>query len=388
MSDFFADLYAPEIPSAISSDLYKSDGIYVGEAIIKRVLKNGKYRITTNDNRNFDARGVFNMGEVVFPVGIPVFCLVQNADAFIVGRVRPTKDTGSDDGEVDTDRSDTVGTEGDATLKPHSPDEKNISGQVTVTRGSVVKVVSTGATSITLHPHGERIIQKCQTLLAFSDAYRIESGRITSKAGVTLGALTEETYKDKVGPSRTEVRISNGQVADSVVHQLSVDSLVTAAGTTTGIPNFKWTIDSDGNWQIENASTIKVGDSASEPIVLGNQFVAFARAIVTEMNALRTAVTVLGTALAAAGTTLASGAASAGAWPGPVGGQPVVAAFGTAAAAAGTAASVSATTSSVNVTATQLQYLTPLGISKEAVLSDFFSTQKIAPIPIPFTESE
>jgi hypothetical protein len=199
MSQFFEDLHAPEVPSAISTDLYKNDGIYVGEAIIKRVLKNGKYRITLHDNRNIDARAVFNVGENILPKGIPVHCIVHNGDGFIIGRVRATNDEDKDDGSTDTDRSETIGTEGDATLRPHSANEKDITAHVTVTRGGVVKLVSTGATSFTLHPHGERIIQKCQTLLAFSDAHRIESGRVTSRGAVSLTALTSEAYKDKVG---------------------------------------------------------------------------------------------------------------------------------------------------------------------------------------------
>ncbi|MHC4647799.1 MAG: hypothetical protein ACYTBJ_20240, partial [Planctomycetota bacterium] len=254
MSDsiLFSDLHAPETPAAVTTDLYKKDGIYVGEAIIKAKLANGKYKVTLNDNRIISCRAVFNLGENVFPPGIAVQVIVYNADGFIIGRVRPTEDNETDDGEVDTERSPAVGTEGDATLKSHSTDDSNNRAEVTVTRGGVVKLVSTGATSIIMHPHGERLIQKCQTLVAFSDAYRIESGRSSSTGGVSLNALTEETYKEKVGPVRTEVRIKNGHVDTSVVHQFSVDTLTTGGGVTSGVGNFKWTIDNTGVWSILN----------------------------------------------------------------------------------------------------------------------------------------
>jgi hypothetical protein len=379
-SPLFADHDVPDMPSAVSTDLYKKDGIYVGEAIIKRVLKNGKYRITTHDNRNFDSRAVFNLGENVLPKGIAVFAICYNGEGFIIGRVRATNDEAKDSGETDTDRSTTIGTEGDATLRPHTTKDDETTAEVTVTRGGVVKVRATGATNMVLHPHGERMIQKCQTLLAFSDAYRIESGKVSTKGGVSLTALTTQEYKDKVGPARTEVRVKNGTVSGTTVHQFSVDTLVTAAGATTGVGNFKWTIDNTGTWQISNTLGIKFGQLANEPVVLGTQLVTFLKALIQDMTTVRTTLTTMGAALAAAGTAVTSGLVGPQLMITPVVGAALVAfAAATTAAMAPVTAGMAASIAGLSVN--QTLYLTPLGVSKELILSDFFATQKIVPIP-------
>jgi hypothetical protein len=380
VSPLFSDLDSPDAPSAISSDLYKKDGIYVGEAIIKRTLKNGKYRITTHDNRNFDSRAVFNIGENVLPTGIAVFCICYNGEGFIVGRVRATNDEAKDDGETDTDKSTTIGTEGDATLRSHTTKDDDATAEVTVTRGGVVKVRATGSTNMVLHPHGERLIQKCQTLLAFSDAYRIESGRVSTKGGVSLPALTTQEFKDKVGPARVEVRIKNGTVEGTTVHQFSVDTLTTAGGATTGVGNFKWTIDNTGTWQVLNTLGIKFGDVSNEPVVLGAQLVSLMKSLIAEMTAIRSSLATYTGALTTAGAA-ASAAIAAAVIPTPASNAAAIGALGSAMASAGPSTSSALTKSAATVTALQSTYLTSAGASKELILSDFFATQKIAPVP-------
>jgi hypothetical protein len=350
----FSDLEIPEMPSAISSKNYEK--LYVGEGVISKLLKNGKYEVKTHEGDIINCRGVFNIGETVLPSGIAVFVVTHNAEGWILGKIRATLDDDKDDGSVDTDKSAIVGSEGDATLRPHLTSDDSISSEVTVTRGGVVRLKSTGATSITMHPHGERLIQKCQTLLAFSDAYRIESGRVTSKAGVSLTALTEEAYKDKVGPARTEVRIKNGSVDVTAltVHQFSVDTLTTAAGATTGLANFRWKVDSTGKWDVVNGLKINFGDIANEPVVLGSTLVKFLKALMSEMTSIRGALSTLGVDLAA--TTVANLSLK----------MPLT----------GAALTASAVKSSGAVTALQGVYL-----DSTAVLSDFFATQKLPPVP-------
>lgn len=377
----FSDLHVESKPSAIDTPVYKKDGIFIGEAIVQKQLKNGKYRIRTSQNKIFDARAIFNLGESVIPSGIPVIVIVQNADALILGRVRATRDDDGPDGDTDTDRSTTIGTPGDAQLKPQATEDTNITGEVTVTTGNVVKVRSTGATSITLHPHGERIVQRCQSLLAFTDAHRIESGRKSGKAGgVQFDALTVESFKARVGPARTEVRVKNGKVDGSTVHQMSVDTLATSGGSTTGATRFKSSIDDTGNWTVGNCSKVKIGDQGNEPVVLGSQLVSLLKAIIQDMSTQRTALTSMSTALQAAGAAMAAVIGT------PVGmAPPVIQAALLAWSAAVQAAHIpniaAQTSSAATLALLQTQFLTPLGISKELVLSDFFSTQKVAPIP-------
>ncbi len=375
-SPLFGDLSTPESPSVIMSDLYKEDGIYVGEGVIRQVAKDGSYKVALNDNRIISCRAVSNVGESVFPKGIAVFVVVYNAEGYLLGKIRPITDEWKDDGKPKNDKSTTIGTEGDAQLRPHSLDDDTITAEVTVTRGGVVKVKSTGATGITLHPHGERIIQKSQTLLAFTDAYRIESGRTATKAGVKMDALTEETYKNKVGPSRVEVNVKNGKVDGSVVHRFAVEKLVTAGGATTGTRRFSWGIDEDGNWYVDNAKTIGFGDIADEPVVLGNQLVSLTKKLIQEMTAVRTALTTYTAAIAAAGTA----AMSAG--PGsPFTNAAAITALASGVTAAGTPVAAALGQSIASLSAIQLEFLTPMGPSKEAILSDFFSTQKTTPVP-------
>jgi hypothetical protein len=380
-SILFADLKVSSKPSVIDSDLYKSDGVIAGEAVVRQVLKNGKYRISMHGSHIFDARAVFGIGETVLPTGIPVFAVAYNGDAWILGRMRATSDTGNSDGSTDTDRSTTIGSPGDAQLRPQSTEDKDVTGEVTVTVGSVVKVRSTSATNITLHPVGERIIQRCQSLLAFSDAYRIESGRVTGKSGgVEFGAITFETYKNKVGPSRTEVRIKNGQVKDSTVHQFSVDNLATSGGKTLGTSDFNWTISDTGDWQVINCSSMKVGDIANEPVVLGAQLVTLLKSLIMDMSTVRTGLNSLGVAMGTANQALSAALTPPSFLIPPIVGAAVYA-LSQAQAVANTTMAAIMTSSVANLTVTQSTYLTPLGVSKELILSDFFSTQKIAPVP-------
>jgi hypothetical protein len=380
-SILFSDVEVGQKPSAVDSELYKSDGVLAGEAIIKQVLDNGKYRIAMHGNRLFDARAVFSMGENVLPTGIPVMAMAYNGDAWILGRLRATKDEDSSDGETDTDRSTTIGTPGDAQLRPHVTDDDKISAEVTVTTGGVTKVKASSATNMTLHPIGERIIQRCQSLLAFSDGYRIESGRKTGKAGsVSMGALTSESYKTKVGPARTEVRVKNGKVSGSTVHQLSVETLSTTGGKTLGTADFKWTVSSSGTWQVKNCKAVKFGQLADEPVVLGNKLVLLLKALITDMTTVRTGLTALATAMAAANQTLAAALLPPLFLIPPLVGLAVFV-LAQAQAIANTTMGGVMGSSIAGLTITQTSYLTPLGISKELILSDFVSTQKIAPIP-------
>ena len=380
-SILFPDLKIDKKPSVIDSDLYKGDGVMAGEAVVRQVLKNGKYRVAMHGSHIFDARAVFGLGESVLPTGIPVFVVAYNGDAWILGRMRATSDTGKSDGTTDTDRSTTIGSPGDAQLRPQATEDKDITAEVTVTVGGVVKVRTTSATNITLHPVGERIIQRCQSLLAFSDAYRIESGRVTGKSGgVEFGAITFETYKNKVGPSRTEVRIKNGQVDGTTVHQFSVDNLATTAGKTLGTSDFNWTISDSGDWWVTNCSSMHIGDIANEPVVLGAQLVALLKSLIMDMSTVRAGLNAMGTAMGAANQTLSIALTPPFFLIPPIVGAAVYALSQAQAIANTTMAGIMASSIS-NLTVTQTTYLTPLGASKELILSDFFSTQKIAPVP-------
>jgi len=379
----FDDVTVPDIPSALNTNLLKQDGIYVGEGVIKQVLSNKRYKVTVNDNRIFDCRAVFNIGENILPKGIPVHCIVHNADGYILGRVRPINDDEKDDGTTEPEQSPVIGSEGDATLRPHTPNEKNLVAEVTVTRGGVVKLKASGATNITMYPVGERIIQKCQTLLAFSDAYRIQSGRVAATAGVQLKAQTKEAYKDMVGPVRTEVRITNGDIDGSAVHLFSVDTLATAAGVNTGLINFQWEVTKTGTWQVLFGTSIKFGSISDQPVVMGGHLSALLNALSTEMISLRSAVSTLALAISAAG---AAATAAASGPPLPPTNQAAILALGGALTAAGTPVSVLALKSLGAVTANQVTYLTPLGALKELILSDFMSTQKIPPLTGPIVE--
>jgi len=376
-SPLFGDMSHSESPSVIMSDLYKEDGIYVGEGVIRQVMKNGNYKVALHDNRIIACRAVSSVGESVFPKGIAVFVVVYNAEGYLLGRVRPVTDAWKDDGEPENDKSTTIGTEGDAQLRPHSLDDDTVTGEVTVTRGGVVRIRSTGATGITLHPHGERIIQKSQTLLAFTDAYRIESGRTATKAGVNMDALTEETFKNKVGPSRTEVVVKNGKVDGSTVHRFAVEKLVTAGGVATGTREFSWDIDESGNWYVDNVHSINFGDMSDEPVVLGNKLVALTKQLIQEMTSIRTALTAYTAALTAAG----GGATSAAATPTPPQNNAAILILANAMTAAGAPVAAVLGKSIASLTAAQTTFLTPMGPIKEAILSDFFSTQKTTPIP-------
>lgn len=377
-SPLFADLITPNTPSVLMTDTFKRDGIYVGEGVIKQVLKNGQYLVTTNDNRNIACRGVSNVGESIFPKGIAVFVVVYNAEGFVLGKLRVIRDEDKDDGTVEQDKSTTIGSEGDAQIRPQTLNEENVDSEVTVTSGGVVKIKSTGATGITLHPHGEQIIQKSQRLLAFTDAYRIESGRLASKTGVVLDVLTAETYKSKAGPSRVEIRVKNGKVDGSIVHRTSVENLVTGGGKTLGTRDFSSEIDDSGNWKIANTSSIKFGDASNEPVVLGNQLVTLLKQVITEMTSVRTALTTYTAALTAAGATAAS---TAGGAPLPPNNQAAILTLSSALTSAGAPVAASLGKSIASLTVLQTTFLTAMGVSKELILSDFFSTQKVPPIP-------
>jgi len=376
-SPMFGDMDTPDSPSVILSNLYKDDGIYVGEGVVRQISKNGNYMVALHDNRVISCRAVSNVGESIFPRGIAVFVVVYNAEGYLLGKIRPVTDGWKDDGKTGNDKSTTIGNQGDAQLRPHSLDDDDISAEVTVTRGGVVRIKSTGATGITFHPHGERIIQKSQTLLAFTDAYRIESGRTATKAGVKMDALTEETFKNKVGPSRTEVIVKNGKVDGSVVHRFAVEKLVTAGGSTSGTMNFSWDIDESGNWYVDNVKSINFGDTSDEPVVLGNKLVSLTKQLIQEMTSIRTALTTYTAALTAAG----GGATSAASTPLPPQNNAAILILANALTAAGAPVATVLGKSIASLTAAQMTFLTPIGPIKEAILSDFFSTQKTTPIP-------
>jgi hypothetical protein len=365
------------VPSAVSTNRYKD--IYIGEAKITSVKRNGKYGISVHGNAQPDARPVFNMGENVLTEGIAVLVLSYNGEAWILGKLRVTKDEEPDDGVPTTDTSPVVGNKGDATLRPHTTDDENLTPEITVTAGGVAKMKATGATNITLHPHGERIIQRSQSLLAFTDGYRIESGRKSGKAGgVNTDTQTTQTYVTKAGPARTEIVVKNGKSVGSV-HEFSVRNVATAAGVTTGLKTFKYSISDSGSWDIDNASSINLGNFATEPLVLGTQYTNLQRALVldqTVMNAANVAaMSTLTPLLTTAYTlTLALPFTSIGNFFGLMILYPALIAMSAAFSALYTA-------STANLTAQQLLYLTPYPPFKELVLSDWISTQKTAPFP-------
>lgn len=365
------------VPSAVSTNRYK--GVFVGEAKITSVKKNGKYGIAADGNTQPDARPVFNMGENVLTEGVAVFVISYNGESWILGRLRVTKDEQPTNGVPETDKSPVVGNKGDATLRPHSTDDENLTPEMTVTAGGVAKMKATGATNITLHPHGERIIQRSQSLLAYTDGYRIESGRKSGKSGgVNTDTQTVQTFVTKAGPARTEIKVSNGKSVGSV-HSMEVRSVVTAAGATTGLRNFKWGIDDTGNWGVDNAASIKFGNIATEPVVLGTQYVTLQKALILDQTVLNAAniaaMATLTPLLTTAYTlTLSIPFTSIANFLGLNILYPALIAMSAAFTALYSA-------STANLTAQQLLYLTPLGITKELVLSDWVSTQKIAPFP-------
>lgn len=377
------DLSNSGIPT-LDPDIYKNDGIYVGEAKIEAKLKNGKYKCRLPDGRIFQARPSHATGETIYPSGTPVLAICYNADSFILGRIRSTKDEASSDGEVETDSADkAIGNSGDASLRPANPKE-DTPASVTVTGGGVVAVRSTGENNITLHPGG-LCVHRSETLRQLNHGYSFDSGKLPGKVGsVGLSTISTHKYTDRVGPARTEVRVKNGKVGNPVVHEFSVNNLVTAGGVTTGAANFKWTVDGTGNWQITSANTIKFGDFANEPIVLGKQYVTLTKALILDQTtinaanlaAMATLTPLLTTALT---LTLSIPMTSIGNFMGLVILYPSLIAM----AAAFTALYTASTT---NLTAQQLLYLTPYGITNELVLSDLMSTQKILASPFPIIE--
>lgn len=366
------------VPSAVSTDRYKN--LYVGEAKITSVKKGtGKYGISIHGNSQPDARPVFSVGESVLTEGIAVMVIVYNGEAWILGKLRVTQDDEPDDGVPTTDKPKVIGNKGEVALRPATTDEESLTPYMSVTPGGVAKMQSTGATNITLHPHGERIIQRSQSLLAYTDGYRIESGRKSGKAGgVNTDTKTTQTFVTKAGPSRTEIVVANGKSVGSV-HAFGIGNVVTASGTTTGTRTFKWGIDESGNWQVGNAASIKFGDIANEPLVLGTQYVTFQKSLISDQTTKNAAGVAAMTAL----TPLLTGALNAAlSLPlTPIGNFAAISAFLPAMVAMTAAMTALYNASTANLIAQQTAFLTPLGVSKELILSDWVSTQKIAPIP-------
>lgn len=365
------------VPSAISTDRYKE--LYVGEAKITSVKSNGKYGIAIHGNTQPDARPVFSVGESVLTEGIAVMVIVYNGEAWIIGKLRVTQDDEPDDGVPTTDKPKVIGNKGEVALRPATTDEESLTPYMSVTPGGVTKMQSTGATNITLHPHGERIIQRSQSLLAYTDGYRIESGRKSGKAGgVNTDTKTTQTFVTKAGPARTEIVVANGKSVGSV-HAFGIGNVVTAAGTTTGTRTFKWSIDENGNWQVGNASSIKMGNIANEPLVLGTQYVTLQKALIADQNTKNAAnIAAMSTLspllIEAFKLNLLLPFTSIGNFLAHLILFPALIAMSSAFTSLYTA-------STANLTAQQVAFLTPLGITKELVLSDWVSTQKIAPFP-------
>ena len=250
---------------------------------------------------------------------------------------------------------------------------------MSVTPGGVAKVQSTGATNITLHPHGERIIQRSQSLLAYTDGYRIESGRKSGKAGgVNTDTKTVQTFVTKAGPSRTEIVVANGKSVGSV-HAFGIGNVVTASGATTGTRTFKWSIDESGNWKIGNASTVKIGDIANEPLVLGSQYVTLQKALIADQTT-KNAANI--SAMATLTPLLTEAFKVNLSLPfTPAGNFLAHQILFPALIAMSSALTSLYTASTTNLNTQQATFLSPLGTTKELVLSDWVSTQKIAPIP-------
>ena len=365
------------VPSAISTDRYKN--LYVGEAKITSVKENGKYGISIHGNSQPDARPVFSVGESVLTEGIAVMAIVYNGEAWILGKLRVTQDDEPDDGVPSVDKPKVIGNKGEVALRPATTDEENLTPYVSVTPGGVTKVQSTGATNITLHPHGERIIQRSQSLLAYTDGYRIESGRKSGKAGgVSTDTKTVETFVTRAGPSRTEIVVANGKNVGSV-HAFGIGNVVTASGSTTGTRTFSWNIDDSGNWKIGNASTVKVGDVANEPLVLGTQYVTLQKALIADQTSKNTAYV---SAMATLTPLLTEALKASLSTPfSPIGTFLAQQILFPALISMASAITSLHTTSTSNLTTQQSTFLTPLGTAKELVLSDWVSTQKTAPIP-------
>lgn len=375
----FADLDLSNSGSpSLDPDIYKDDGIYVGEAKIEAKLKNGKYKCRLPDGRIFQARPAHATGETVYPSGTPCMAIAYNADAFIIGRIRSTKDENTEDGEVETDEADkAIGNAGDATLRAADPSGDPLAS-VTVTGGGIVAMRSTGETNMTLHPGG-LCVHRCETMRQLNHGYSFDSGKVAGKvSGVNLQTLSTQKFTDKVGPVRAEVRVKNGKVG-SAVHEFSVNNLATAGGATTGTANFSWSIDSTGNWQITSANSIKFGSLANEPIVLGRQYVTLTKATIADQTAINAAnlaamqtlspllITALTLTLTVPGVSIFNFLGLAILYPALI--------------TMANAFSALYTASTTNLTALQTTFLTPTVAFNELVLSDLMSTQKILSPP-------
>lgn len=361
--------------------VHKKQGEYVGEGKIEGKLKNGKYKVRIANGTVIQCTSLHSTGETMYPTGIPVIVYTNNADGYILGRVRPVKDENQSDGKVETDESDVIGNPGDAMLQPHSTKEEGNNARVIVTAGGVVKIRASSGCQTSYYPSTGQKLDRCESLLAYSDAYRIESGRKAGKkGGVVYKASTKEEYVDAVGPVRNRVKVENGDVGSNK-HEFSVSSIATTAGTTSGLTNFKWEIDGSGNWTISHCKTLSVkGLGPSEPVVLGKQYVALQKALILDQTAINAAniaamstlTPLLSTALT---LTLALPFTSIGNFFGLMILYPSL---------IGMTAAFSAlyTASTTNLTAQQLLYLTPIpGVTNELVLSDYFTSTKLPALP-------
>ena len=396
---------APEIPQPLDSAAYQDPGkeksnnfvTFLGEAYVSGRDKHGFYKIMCSAGGPFLGRPIFNIGENILKTGIAVAVAIVNNEALILGKLRPVTDKLKSDGVATLDKSAIVGSPGDATIRPHVSQDKDATAEVTVTGGNQVKLKSTGSTNITMHPSSELIRVACQEYLAYSDGYRIQSGKTSTSSSTSakLDTVTTESYKDKVGPSRTEIIVKNGKVSLTAVHQMSVNSLVTTGGATAGTVNFQWEIGSSGDWQIKNAKTIKFGDKASEAMVLGDTLNSFLTSEISQVKSdLQTIITSHNNALGIITPALTAVMSIITALTSILNAVPFMGLF--------TAVNATVATETAKLTAAipqvavakaaipisvaqhsklQSQYLTGAGPVKAKILSDFCSLQKTAPIP-------
>ena len=358
---------------------------YVGEAKVLSVDDNGLYTVVCSAGQ-FTGRPTFNIGENFLKSGVAVAITVCNREALITGRLRVTRDDLDRDGKVKQDKSSTIGSPGDATLRPHTTVDKDATSEVTVTGGNVVKVKSNSNTYMNMHPTNDAIQMACSEFIQYTDAYRMQSGKTStsSATSATLNTITTQSFKSKQGSSRTEVTVKNGTVSGNVVHDFSVGSLSTGGGKTTGDVEFNWTIDKDGNWQVQNSKTIKFGDTADQAMVLGDELVALEKKLIAEMNALRTDMIAASATLLGGASALTSVVAeyiklTIDVPAGKLVLGPALVAFASTVTAAATTLTKSATKSKLSLTALGKLYLLSKGVTKEKILSDYCSLQKKAP---------
>ena len=190
----------------------------------------------------------------------------DGAQCFIIGFHRaPRFNEDNDDPPV-------VGNVDDNTISGDKVFQTSGGAKIMLKRGGSVVVEAGPGAGIIMNPLNNRMSMRSTNLQIIADGFRSQHGR--SEPGSTEPRTIHlQEFLDQVGPAFDRWRTTAGSVSDKIRRRHELASVTVAGSKEVGVIKTRETYYEDGSWVGEGPKYQWGGESADEPIALGNELV-------------------------------------------------------------------------------------------------------------------